>query len=304
MPPQKASIAQHFELALVKGIAGVFRTLPHRKAQALGSFLGGLLHDITGIRKEVAREQLAASFPEKDDKWVNKTVRKAYCHMVTVVAETARIPAMKGDELNKWVIFDDVEILKEVLDRGKGCLVAAAHLGCWEYQGAWAANNGFSASYVVAEQTNPAVGKYVDDIRRSIGVEIVLRSEATRGIISALKNNRLIAMMIDQDARSRGEFVPFFGRLASTFRGVAVFALKLQTPVAVLTSYRLDDGRIKCKFEIVDFTPSGDRDKDIYDLTCRLVEMIEQEVRKHPDQYLWLHKRWKTRPAYELGIRN
>ncbi len=296
MSKRKSNTVSKLELALARGFMKICQLLPHRKAQAMGRFLGGVFHDLVGIRKQVAREQLKQAFPDKDDKWILKTIRNVYRNMGIVAVETARLPVMKGDELRKWVVFNGKEHIPRLLERGNGVLVASAHIGGWEYNGAWTANEGWPVTYVVAEQANELIEELIDDARKSVGIEIIKRSDAARGLIKALKNNRILAMMIDQDARSHGDFVPFFGRLASTFRGVALMALKMNSNVAVITAQRKDDGKIYCELRPVEFEPSGERDKDVYDLTKRLTEMIEEDIRKTPDQWLWLHKRWKTKP--------
>ena len=292
----KSRLTIKAELLLAEGVARLFRFLPHRLAQRFGGAAGIAAHDLIGIRKRLAREQLAAAFPEKSEHWVNRTTREVYRHLGTVAAETARLPVLAGGEFDRWVVFEGREQLAEVLEEGRGCLVASAHLGCWEYAGAWTAAHGLPVTYVVAEQANPQIEELIDNARRSCGIEIVKRKDATRGIISALKRNRLVAMMIDQDARSQGEFIDFFGRRASTFRGVAVFALKMKSPVGLITTYRAEDGRVHIRFKRAEFTPSGDRERDIHNLTEYLTHQIEEDIRRHPEQWLWLHRRWKTNP--------
>jgi KDO2-lipid IV(A) lauroyltransferase len=297
MSHKKSSFAIKVELSIARFMIWVFQSLSHRNAQKLAAVIGGIFHDLLGIRVKVAREQLRLAFPEKDERWIKRTPRDIYRHMAMVVAEVARIPKLKGTAFNDWVIIDGEEYVGQALERGKGGLVVSAHLGCWEYHGAYAANSGYPVTYIVAEQANPELEELIDDLRRTVGIEIIKRDNAARGMMKALKENRLLAIMMDQDARDNGVFVPFFGRLASTFRGVATFALKMDASVLVLTSIRQLDGRSKCKLRPVEIEPSGDFDADIEALTAKITEKLEAEIRKAPEQWLWLHKRWKTQPV-------
>ncbi|MFC2170388.1 lysophospholipid acyltransferase family protein [Calditrichota bacterium] len=296
MKHSKSQFTIYVELYFARLIIWIFQVLPHRKAQQLAASIGGLFHDLIGVRKEVAREQLKMTFPEKDDVWVNKTIRQVYRNMAMVAAETARIPKLKGDEFENWMIVEGEEHIEQVLKRGKGCMVVSAHLGCWEYHGAYAANKGYPVTYVVAEQANQQLEELIDDLRRSVGIEIIKRKDAASGIVKALRKNRMLAIMFDQDARDNGVFVPFFGKPASTFKGVATFVLRMSASVLVLTSHRTPEGQSKCKLQPVDYEYTGDYDTDIKGLTARITEMLEEEIRQAPEQWLWLHKRWKTQP--------
>ena len=274
----------------------VFRVLPHRTAQKLAASIGGAFHDIVGIRKKVARQQLRDAFPDKSEKWINQVPRKVYQNMAMVAAELARVPKLKGKALNKWVDMTGEENLDRVLAKGKGCLIVSAHFGCWEYHGAYAANQGYPVTYVTALQSNSKIEKVIDDLRGSVGIEILKRKNAARGIIKALRRNRLLAIMLDQDAGESGVFVPFFGKPASTSKGVAIFAIKMSASVLVITGHRTTDGISKCHLRPVDYTFTGDKEKDIKGLTAEITRMIEADIRQTPEQWLWLHRRWKTKP--------
>ncbi|MDP8206417.1 MAG: lysophospholipid acyltransferase family protein [Candidatus Electryonea clarkiae] len=296
MKHSKSTFLIYLELGLAKFIIWIFQILPQRKAQKMAASIGGIFSDMVGIKKELARKNLTIAFPDRSKDWFDRTLRQMYQNMAMVVAETARIPKLKGDEFEKWVEVEGLENVDRVLERGKGCMVVSAHLGCWEYHGAYAANKGYPVTYVVAEQANPLLEKLIDDLRRTVGIEIIQRKDAAKGIVKALKQNRLLAIMMDQDARSNGVFVPFFGKPASTFKGVATFIIRMSASVLVLTSYRTPEGISQCKLQPVDYEFTGDYDTDILGLTTRITEMLEAEIRQAPEQWLWLHRRWKTKP--------
>ncbi len=292
---KKSKFQRRLEYGLASGVAGFFRLLPHRTALKVGAGIGLFFHDVIGIRKKVARENVARAFPDKDAAWVAKTVRGTYRTMGMTLAATSRIPAIVGEEMEKWVKVDGIEYLDQIRANGKGSLVATIHFGLWELNGAWSANRGLDTTYVVAEQSNPMIEDLIDAHRKAAGVHIVKRQEAMRGIIKALRNNNLIAMMIDQSGGDGGEFVPWFGIPASTFRGIAVFAIKTGSPVLMLTGRHID-GVQHVTIRPVDWKQTGDKERDTVALLYELNQRAETAIREAPEQYLWLHKRWKHHP--------
>jgi KDO2-lipid IV(A) lauroyltransferase len=158
--------------------------------------------------------------------------------------------------------------------------------------GAMAARSGIPVTFVVTTQSNRKIEQMVDRIRLGAGIEIVKRKDAIRGVLSALKRNRCVALLIDQDAHEEGAFVPFFGRLASTPRGPAVFHLRTGAPLVFVQSTRLPGERYRVEFRQVD--SSGTEDAD--EITARMTAMLEAAIRETPEQWFWMHRRWKTLP--------
>ncbi len=287
------------ETSLARCFMKFFQLLPHRTAQLIGGILGVIFHDLVGIRRKAAIQQLLAAFPERSERWAKMTVRELYRHLGMHLAEVARIPIMTLKEIERWILIEGKEALDRATSGDHGCLGISAHWGAWEYNGVWAASHGYKVTYVVAKQANPEIEELVDNCRRSVGIQIIKRENATREVIKALKANCILTLMLDQDGGEAGVFVPFFNRLASTFRGAAVFALKMDLPIVLVTNRRLHDGRVVVKCELIEFTASGDRNRDVYELTAKVTAMLEEKIRKRPDEWLWLHRRWKTRPKEE-----
>ncbi|GBE30838.1 MAG TPA: hypothetical protein ENH10_08275 [Bacteroidetes bacterium] len=298
MSHPKSQLQIVVEEAAAKLVAMFFRAFPHRTTLRLGSILAVLIHDLLHIRVDVALDNLKHAYPDSTLKWRRRTVRRVYSHFGAVAAELARIPVLASGSFDRWAVVHGrtVELLDKAVASGKGGFVVSGHLGNWEVMGAWAAWKGYPITYVVAQQSNPLIEELLDYHRRSAGVEIIKRSDAARGILDALKRNRIIAILLDQDARKDGVFVPFFGREASTFRGVATYALKRCPNVMTMETWREKDGRIHCEFEEVKVPNTGDREKDTHTLVADLTSRLETYIRRHPEQWLWLHRRWKTRP--------
>jgi KDO2-lipid IV(A) lauroyltransferase len=184
------------------------------------------------------------------------------------------------------------QTLRDALAGGRGCIAFSGHLGNWEIMASIFARLGLPVSVVVTSQRNKRVEQLIDDIRRSTGIEIIKRRDAVRGVLSALKRNRVVAILIDQDAHEDGAFVPFFGKSTSTPRGPAVFHLRTGAPLVFAHSVRLPGERYRIQVTNVDTTDLDDADE----LTARMTAQLEAAIRETPEQWTWMHKRWKTRP--------
>jgi KDO2-lipid IV(A) lauroyltransferase len=263
---------------------------------AIGESLGGLVHRI-GIRVAVAEENLSLAFPDLPIAEINQLSRGCYRHFGALLAEFARLPLLHKETVHELVDFEHLKIMDEALQRGKGGVVVSGHLGNWELMGSAAAVLGYPVTYVVTGQENERVERLMDQLRQSTGIHIIKRRDALKEVIKALKGNKLVAILSDQDAGEAGAFVPFFGRPASTPRGAAVFCLRTGASMIFVESYRQGLGRLKVIFESIplDDLPE-DREEAIQEVVRRYTSRLEQAVRRHPEQWFWMHRRWKTRP--------
>ena len=175
---------------------------------------------------------------------------------------------------------------------GKGGIVVSGHLGNWEIVGATCARLGYPVSFVVTTQRNKLVQEWLDKVRRRAGIEIIPRKQAIKGVLSALQRNRIVAILIDQDAHDEGVFVPFLGKLSSTPRGPAVFHLRTSAPLIFMSSYRLPNEKYRFKLENVNISPEAGQQE----IMALLNSKLDQAVRVAPEQWFWMHKRWKTPP--------
>jgi KDO2-lipid IV(A) lauroyltransferase len=245
----------------------------------------------------VARENLARAFPDLDDKQIRRLAEDCYRHFGALLAEFARLPLLRPGNVPDLVDFEGLEYLDRALQAGRGGIVVSGHFGNWELMGAGASVLGYPVCYVVTGQENERVERLMDRQRERAGITIIKRNEALRGVIKVLRENRLVAILSDQDAHEAGAFVPFFGRPASTPRGAATFALRTGAALLFGESYRQGTGRLKVRFEPVprDDLPA-DRDQAVWELTRRFTARLEEAVRRHPEQWFWMHRRWKTPP--------
>jgi len=285
------------EYLAVAILAFKFRWLSLGTARWLAVIIGWLAARVIRLRRQVALDNLRESFPELGPQELERIYRRCWRHLAMVGAELARLPRLNDRFIARWIDVSSPTVIAGVLKRGKGVIVVAGHLGNWEWMGGATAKLGYPVTYVVTDQANPLVDRWLDKMRHSTGVEIIRRRDAARGVLEALKRNRVVAMLSDQDAGQAGVFVPFFGRPASTPRGPALFHLKTGVPLVYGSPIRGDDGRLYILFEEFQFTGlTGDRDGDEAQIMAQVSARLEADVRRCPEQWLWLHRRWKTRP--------
>jgi KDO2-lipid IV(A) lauroyltransferase len=285
-----------FEEKLLRFIAWILRRFPHRLSLWTGRCLGSFVYRL-GVRTDVALSNLSRAFPEKEPKEIEVMAHSCYRHFGAVLSEFARLPMLNKQNVDRYVRFINPEILDKCLQEGRGGIVVSGHFGNWELMGAAVAIKRYPVSYVVTTQRNKRVEKLMDRIREGVGVQIIKRRQAIKGVIKALRENRLVAILSDQDTHEAGVFVPFFGRPASTPKGAAMFSLRTGAPVVFAESYRNDDGKLVVHLERLgrEDLPE-DHDEAILELTKRYTFRLEQAIRRHPEQWFWMHRRWKTKP--------
>lgn len=275
-------------------MAGVLAGLPSRVALSVGAGLGGSVAWPLRFRRHVVVEQISEAFPDRPPAWVEETARACYRHFGREISELARLGRSGGAGLRERVAGGE-EVLARYRERvpaGRGALIVTGHIGNWEVAGAFLAACGIGLSAVVKRQRNRLFDEYLARQRRSLGVEPVYMEQARHGIRDALAAGRAVALVADQDAGRRGLFVPFLGRSASTFGGPAKLALGRGVPLFFGSVVRDGEG-YRALLEPVDEPPAGP--EAVRELTARWVARLERLVRLHPDQYLWFHRRWKTR---------
>lgn len=272
---------------------GLVAILPRRVSGAMGATLGQLVYCI-GIRRRVTKENLRRAFPSLPPRAIRQVARRAYRHFGRVGISFAWLPRVSARALDRWIFVKNRQIFDEALRKGKGAIFVSGHFGNWELMGAIIAALGYPVTYVVTTQRNKRIEVLMDRLRESAGAQIVKVHEGVRGVLTALKQNRLVAILIDQDAHEAGAFVPFFGRPASTPKGAAIFHLKTGSPLIFARSQRISGERCVIHLEELDTTTLEPRDAEM--ITALATSKLEQAIRENPEQWFWMHRRWKTRP--------
>lgn len=194
--------------------------------------------------------------------------------------------------------------MKAALARGRGVVSPIAHLGNWELQGVATAPLIGPSAVIARPLDNPALDRRLVSFRTSTGNVVIYKQKALAQILKTLRDGRLVAIMLDQNVQANdGIFVRFFGRPACTTTVAAALAVKTGCPIVPAHCVRRADGRYLMAYgPIVEWTASGRRDADIQALTQQITSVIEGWVRESPEQWLWLHRRWKTSPSLETSL--
>ncbi|MDR2436632.1 MAG: hypothetical protein LBD17_00960, partial [Endomicrobium sp.] len=233
------------------------RVFPFKFAVKAGEMIGVVSYYIVNFRRSHVIDMLTQSFPEKSQKEIKIITRNTYKNFARTVVEIIFFPTMSDDEIKKLLVCKNEHLVKESYAAGKGTIFMSAHLGNWELT-ALAYSKIYPMSVVVANQSNVLVDKMMDNIRTNQGFSTISRDGmAFRDVMKALKRNEIVAFLADQDAGPQGIFIPLFGRLTSTPKGAALFALRAKCPIIIGLGIRQKDGVMKVEFTEVPIPNSG-----------------------------------------------
>jgi KDO2-lipid IV(A) lauroyltransferase len=274
--------------------------LPAGVARHLGDALGGLAFRLLLRERRKALESLAIAFPEKSESERRALGLECFRHLGRCAFELACLNEMPSS-LDSWVEWPaaDRQRLERAVAQGRGVVLATGHVGNWEVLGQCLARSKIATLSAVARPTtDPRLTLWVDGLRMEGGLRSLWRGTdgAAKSILRALRSGEMLALLIDQDTDVQSVFVPFFGRPAATPRAVADLVLRTNAPVMVAFCLRKPDGVYRVSIDEVSFEPTGEREVDVVSLTARLTARIEEAIRRAPEQWVWMHRRWKTQP--------
>lgn len=273
------------------------RFLPEKMLPGLASILSALVFHIIKYRKEVTLKNLSIAFPEKTEEEREKIARRCYFHFALLVLEFLKLTGWNLHRLEQMIEFENQELIKEFAQQSKGVVVASGHFGNWEVAIAVLARKFWNGGAVIQQrQKNRLVDQRTVEIRQRWGLDIIYSRGALRQGLAKLASGKLLALLCDQDGGKQGVFVPFFGRMSSTPVGAAVLHLRSKAPLVVGVCVRIADFKYKIFWEPVDLslTQEGVTPENIEQVTAAMTAILEQYVRQYPEQYLWMHRRWKT----------
>lgn len=272
-------------LSSVLGPQGRFRVASFASALAWG------LH----IRRRVVVDNLANAFPGLDGEARRSMALGAYRNMVLTVLESI-LPVSDPCKSPDTLIVDDWKGLDRLVADGKPALLAAGHFGNWERLGEVLAVRGFKLN-VVVRPLKGALNDRIVQARYEVGAKLIDQRGALKGMLGVMKRGEVVYQLIDQSLPAdQGVFVPFFGRPTCTTPSVSLVALRTGAPVYVIGGAR-EGERLRVFIEgPVAISTTGDRDADVKAHTAELTRLLEGMIRRYPDQWLWLHRRWKVQP--------
>jgi len=272
-----------------------------RWARALGS----LFYRVVRRHRETALGNLRMAFGDEwDEAKIQQVARAAFQHFAMIAFEVVWMPRLvRRSTCRRYVGTEECAILLGAMSAPRPLIILTGHLGNWELMGYTVTLLGHRLHSIARPLDNWLLDRYLVNQREAQGQRIIPRKGALRQLIRAGRENANIAFLVDQNERRGGVFVDFFGRPASTVRSVAALALRMRARILVAFGIREGTG---FRYRLVEAgeisaEPTGDREADIYRITNDFTKRIEEFVRRYPDQWLWFHRRWKTRPPGEVS---
>ena len=262
----------------------------------------------SGSRCERARQNIRRAFPGIEESEVNRITKESLRYMFRLfLVDSLMMPQLVTP--NTWhrhVELGDFESELELMSSDKPALLIGAHCGNWEILGFTMSVLGFPMTALARPLDNPLLDQWVLGLREARGMRILTKWGATSEIETLMKSDnprdRRLGFVADQNAGANGLFVPFLGKLASSYKSIGLLAMRYKLPVVVGYAPRKGN-QFKYRLDVVDrFGPEDwESQKDpLFYITARFNHGIEEMVRRDPEQYLWIHRRWKSRPKWEL----
>ena len=282
-------------------VAAVLGRLPRRACLAAGRGAGRLYSRLDRRHVAIAVENLRHAFPDWDERRRQRVARAVYAHLGQVLFDVLRLEGRPREEILAQVEFEGLEHLESARAAGRGVLFVAAHIGHWEIH-AVAHSLAYGRVSVVARPLdNPLLDARLTRLRTLGGNTVISKRKALGAVLKALRSGEGVAILIDQNVQEQdGIFVDFFGRKAATTTVAAALTLKTGCALVPTRTVLHPDGRCRVIYERpVGLSAAPDRTVAVAALTQLLTSVIERWVRDTPEQWLWIHRRWKTRPGSE-----
>jgi Kdo2-lipid IVA lauroyltransferase/acyltransferase len=282
-----------------------FGLMPRGMALAAGAVLGGVAWHLLPRLRRTGLRNLELAFPAMPAVERERTLRNLYRNLGHQLAEFCQMRRYTPENTRARIRYDGLEHYRAAREKGSGVLIVTAHLGAWELSSFWHSLMGHPMTMVIRRLDNQRVDRLVNGIRCLHGNKVVHKDDFARGLLSAMHRGETVGILMDTNMTPpQGVFVLFFGVPACTASGLARVAAR--TGAAVLPGFMVwepGEGKYVLRFGAeIPLAQSGDDERDVVENTARFTAAIEQAIRQYPDQWLWVHRRWKTRPEGEAPL--
>ncbi|MFL6245318.1 MAG: lysophospholipid acyltransferase family protein [Thermoanaerobaculia bacterium] len=280
-------------------VTAIGRRIPLSIGRAIGRILGTLAWHVVRRERNKALHNIALAFPEWDERKRRDTIRAMFRHFGISLFEIAWLWNMDLATRDRTTTFEGIEPMLKLIDEGRGVILFTAHVGNWEWLSIAIGLFSRPTSVLQRERDEAEMGRYITEFRARVGVQSIDRGSpaAPRQMINAVRRGGILAFLLDQNMRTESVKVPFFGRPALTPIGPVKFAIRTEAWVVTALQERRPDGThhirilepIQCK-----------RTDDPRELAARITREIEEQIRRVPEQWVWMHDRWRERPRWEV----
>jgi KDO2-lipid IV(A) lauroyltransferase len=293
--PRRRAIEQFFVHWVAAGASLLIRLLPLRAVRCFARLFAWVIGTLSYRRQRLMEANLKAVFGDELTARQRREIRKrSVINICKTMAELIKLQWMSEEDVRREVSIEGEEHLVEARARGKGVIMLTAHFGNWEFGGALLSLMGYRINVIARDATDPFTRDVINKARESKGIKIFGRWDA-RSLLRALKNNECVAILPDQHAADAPVRVEFLGRPADTATGPATFALRTGAVIVPGFSFRGPDDHITLRASPpLELEVTGDHDSDVVTNTQRINDLIGEQIRAHPEQWLWLHDRWKA----------
>ncbi|MBI3181692.1 MAG: lysophospholipid acyltransferase family protein [Myxococcales bacterium] len=296
-PKRLKRAVRYFFLRCALALVGL---LPAKLAGRLGESFGALAFALARRERRKALASLSMAFPELGEAERRSLARACFRHLGRCAFELSCVRQLDS-RVEEWVEWPEADrkVLEAALGKGRGVVFVSGHVGNWELLARRVALAGFPCQTIAKEATDLRLTRLIERFRSSAGLRSIWRGQpgAVKQMLRSLKAGEILGLLIDQDTKVQSVFVPFFGRPASTPRAAADLALRTGAAVVLGFCHRQAGGKYRLSMREVAAPDLGSREEAVHSLTALLSSGIESAIRQAPEQWVWMHQRWKTRPA-------
>jgi len=292
------------EYALVRMLIAIVRVMPDVLVRASGTLLGLGFYTVDRAHRRIAQRNLAAAFPGRSDEDRRAIARAAFAHFGRLLFQLLAFSTLSPERMLERVEFEGEDRARLAYAQGKGVLFVTGHFGFWELHAMVHALQIAPIGLLARALDNPYLNGLLEGIRQRTGNTVIYRRGTIRRVMRALGSGQGVAVLIDQHIMSRDAiYVDFFERPAATTSIVAALALRTGAPVVPVFALPLSHGRIRVIYEHPVEPPRGESEDAVREFTQRCTDVLEMYVRRHPDLWLWMHRRWRDMgPTVETEI--
>ena len=280
---------------MVHGLTAFVRVLPVPAVRAAGAMLGRFVYIVDGFHRRIALANIGLALPSKPRDERRSIIRRVFAHFGSVLLELIKVGTLSDEEILARIEIDGEERIRQAYAKGRGALIFTGHFGYWEW-GAMALSLRVQPIAVMARPLdNPYLHEMLERIRTRRGTLVIYRQGAIRKVLQQLTANRAVAILIDQHLHTPDAvYVDFFSRPAATTNALAALALRTGAPVIPAFVMPLPNGRYRLVLDHAVEPPASDSPDAVREFTQRCTDVLEMYIRRHPDLWLWMHRRWRT----------
>ena len=294
-PGFRRAVRYRLEAIAVFGLTAVVRLLPVQSVRAVGAALGRVVYALDGFHRRIALTNIAMALPSKPVAERRAIAKRVFAHFGSVLLELIKIGTLSDREILDRIDAEGEERVRQAHANGRGVLLFTGHFGYWEVGAIALALRVQPMAVMARPLDNPHLHGLLERIRTRSGNSVIYRQGAIRKVLQELASNRAVAILIDQHLHTPDAVdVDFFSRPAATTNALAAVALRTGAPVIPAFALPLPNGRYRLVYEHAVEPPASDSPDAVREFTQRCTDVLEMYIRRHPDLWLWMHRRWRV----------